>query len=298
MTLELHGSRGIDLPAHIVPSKPLGHPDVSHLGAWHKRSLGSFKQLSGHQLSQASAWSTVFWKWKDNISILFWTHPTKRVTNDQKWKIGFSCQGGSQVFLNLKGREVMIHMNWCHQFGGSKYGAYMNESTRSQDNCNAAPTFARIFSAPMAIPACASPPIKGWLPALGKFIIRKRFLSSSAEYILCAVLWTRLPQVHNNIMHAWCWCDPSAQQGEDLWVQDYSINLWLSGGKIYESQNSPSSVCNNYLDFPLPPPLVLQTLRSSPSSPGIVVLGRQWVQNLGSGLKSPPLACLHILSQR
>ena len=33
---------------------------------------------------------------------------------------------------------------------------------------NAALTFARIFSAPMAIPAWASPPIKGWLPALGK----------------------------------------------------------------------------------------------------------------------------------
>ena len=167
MTLELHGSRGINLPAHIVPSKPLGHPDVSHLGAWHKRSLGSFKQLSGHQLRQASAWSTV-WKWKDYISILFWTHPTKRVTNDQKWKIGFSCQCGSQVFLNLKGREVMIHMNWCHQFGGSKYGAYMNESTRSQDNCNVSSyLFQDIFS-PNGHPSMCLPSHKGLASCSGE----------------------------------------------------------------------------------------------------------------------------------
>ena len=45
--------------------------------------------------------------------------------------------------------------------------------------------------------------------------------------------------------------------------------------RVTEFRKSQSSVCNNYLDFPLPPPLVLQTLRSSPSSPGIVVLGRQ-----------------------
>ena len=28
-------------------------------------------------------------------------------------------------------------------------------------------------------------------------------------------------------MHAWCWCDPSAQQGEDLWDQDDSIKCCL-----------------------------------------------------------------------
>ena len=33
-------------------------------------------------------------------------------------------------------------------------------------------TFARIFSAPMAIPAWASPPRKGWLPTLEKLLVR------------------------------------------------------------------------------------------------------------------------------
>ena len=90
----------------------------------------------------SSSWAVTNWarpapgqRWGNEkmiISILFWTHPTKRVTDDQKWKIGFSCQCGSQVFLNLKGREVMIHMNWCHQFGGSKYGAYTGAPIRSR----------------------------------------------------------------------------------------------------------------------------------------------------------------------
>ena len=129
----------------------------------------------------------------------------------------------------------MIHMNWCHQFGGSKYGAYMNESTRSQDNCNAAPTFARIFSAPMAIPACASPPIKGWLPALGKFIIRKRFLSSSAEYNTSYVLFFGLAYLRSIIiscMHgAGVILVPSRVRTFE--IKTIQLNaVWVYGGKF------------------------------------------------------------------
>ena len=72
-------------------------------------------------------------------------------------------------------------------------------------------TFASMFSAPMAIPAWASPPIKGWLPALSKGCHEEGIFlfffggSKKPTFEVC------LPQVHDDVVHVWCRCDPGAQ---------------------------------------------------------------------------------------
>ena len=103
--------------------------------------------------------------------------PTKRVANDQKWKIGFSCQWRSQMFPDLEGTKLSELWPW-YQLVVINYGAYGWARSR-YGVWTQAPTFARIFSAPMAIPAWASPPIKGWLPALGENYHGEGFLSIS-----------------------------------------------------------------------------------------------------------------------
>ena len=62
----------------------------------------------------------------------------------------------------------------------------------------------------------------------------------SARYISCVVLWTLLPQVHYDVMHVWCRCDPGAQQGENLSVNgncwhiiNYVVSSNLFGRKIW-----------------------------------------------------------------
>ena len=81
---------------------------------------------------------------------------TERISNDQNWKIWFFGQCGRQTLSNLWIKSKKKKEN----IGPLSPMMFPNN------------TFARIFSAPMAIPAWASPPRKGWLPTLEKLLVR------------------------------------------------------------------------------------------------------------------------------
>ena len=61
---------------------------------------------SGEKTDTEKVWKN----WNDGCIV-----NTKRVANDQKWEIGFPCQGWFQMFLNLDGNKWCVYwwsINW------------------------------------------------------------------------------------------------------------------------------------------------------------------------------------------